>query len=434
MSRKAQGFGVVISTSLVVGTMIGSGIFLLPVSLAQYGVYGLVGWLISALGAMALAFTFANLSSWKPGLGGPYYYSRSGIGDFPGFFVAWGYWISCWTGAAAVSIAGASYLSIIFPVLAEVSWGKPALAISFVWIFTFINLRGVRSGGETQLITTLLKTVPLILFIMAGLFFVDWQQTTAVPETNQSLFSMILASTALWLWAFLGVETATIPAENINDPKRTIPIATYVGVILVAVLYALAILVINGVMSTDQLQQSAGPFAEAADLMFGSWAGYAMIATAVFSTLGTLNSNVLIGPQIVRASALDGLLFKQFSDLNKQGAPSFGIIISAILTTILITLNMSETTVEIFEFTILLSTTSLLVPYIFCAAAVYRLRPPQEQKGRTYAQLIFGFAFLFSMWALGGAGQDALYWGFLLMMSSVPIYVASRSKATKDPG
>ena len=429
MSNKSEGFGVVISTSLVVGTMIGSGIFLLPVSLADYGVYGMVGWLLSALGAMALAFTFANLSRWKPGLGGPYYYSREGIGDFPGFFVAWGYWISCWTGMAGVSIAGASYLSLIIPGLAAVSWGKSALAIFFVWIFTYINLRGVKSGGETQLITTLLKTIPLILFILVGIFFVDWEMATTAPETDASIFSMILASTALWLWAFLGVETATIPAENIKDPKRTIPIATYVGVTLVAVIYVLAILVINGVMTPSELQQSSGPFADAAGLMLGNWAVYVMIATALFSTLGTLNSNVLIGAQIIRAPARHGLLFKQFSVLNDHGAPSFAILLSAILTTILILLNMSDKTVEIFEFTILLSTTSLLVPYIFCAAAVFRLHPKEEQGGRTYAQLIFGFAFLFSMWALGGSGKDALYWGFLLMMFSVPVYVASKAQS-----
>ena len=432
MSDKTQGFGVTISTSLVVGTMIGSGIFLLPVSLANYGIYGMVGWLISALGAMALAFTFANLSRWRPGLGGPYYYSRSGIGDFPGFFVAWGYWISCWTGMAGVSIAGASYLSLILPGLVAVSWGKPALAILFVWLFTYINLRGVKSGGETQLITTLLKTIPLILFIMVGIFFADWEQSTAAPQTDASLFSMILASTALWLWAFLGVETATIPAENIKDPKRTIPIATYFGVTLVAVIYVLAIIVINGVMTPAQLQQSSGPFADAAGIMLGNWAVYVMIATAVFSTLGTLNSNVLIGAQIIRAPANDGLLFRQFGALNNRGAPSFAIILSAILTTILILLNMSDKTVEIFEFTILLSTTSLLVPYIFCAAAVFRLQPKEQQTGRIYAQLIFGFAFLFSMWALGGSGKDALYWGFLLMMASVPIYVASRAQHNKE--
>lgn len=431
MSKQSEGFGVAISTSLVVGTMIGSGIFLLPVSLAEFGFYGIVGWLISALGAMALAYTFANLSRWRAGLGGPYYFSRVGIGDFPGFFVAWGYWISCWVGMAAVAVAGASYLSLIIPALTTVVWGKPALAILFVWIFTYINLRGVRSGGETQLITTLLKTVPLVLFILAGLFYVDWQQATAVPETERSLFSMILASTALWLWAFLGVETATIPSENIKDPERTIPIATYAGVIIVAVIYVMAIIVINGVMSPEAMQQSAGPFADAAASMWGGWAAYAMIATALFSTMGTLNSNVLISGQITRAAARDGLLFRHFADLNSNGAPSFAIIISGILTTILILLNLSDTTVEIFEFTILLSTASILVPYVFCAAAVFTLRPPEEKRGRTYAQLIFGFAFLFSMWALGGAGKDALYWGFILMMVSVPVYVASKSQHRK---
>ena len=429
MSSSKQ-FGLIITTSLVVGTMIGSGIFLLPVSLAEYGAFGFAGWLLSALGAMVLAFTFANLSRWHTGLGGPYYYSREGIGDFPGFFVAWGYWVSVWVGNAGIAIASASYLSLLFPILTTTPGAKPILAIAFVWLFTLINIRGVREAGVFQVFMTLFKTVPLILFAIVGSFFIDWQQVTAMPEVEGDLFNIILASTALWLWAFLGVEVATIPADNIKDPKRTIPKSIYLGVTIVAMVYVLCMLVIVGVMPNDQLKQSAGPFAEAAGMIWGGWASYIMIATAVFSTLGALNALILVGAQMPRAAAKDGLFYHKFADLNKQGAPAFGLIISACLTTVLILLNMSESTVGIFNFSILLSTTTILVPYVFCAAAAFRLQPDDEPKGKRLQQLIFALAFLFSMWALGGAGQEALYWGFLLMMFSVPVYVATKGNAT----
>ena len=194
--------------------------------------------------------------------------------------------------------------------------------------------------------------------------------------------------------------------------------------------YVLCMLVIVGVMPNEQLQQSAGPFAEAAGMIWGGWASYIMIATAVFSTLGALNALILVGAQMPRAAAKDGLFYHKFADLNKQGAPAYGLIISACLTTVLILLNMSESTVGIFNFSILLSTTTILVPYVFCAAAAFRLQPDDEPKGKRLQQLIFALAFLFSMWALGGAGQEALYWGFLLMMFSVPVYVATKGNAT----
>ena len=423
-------FGLVITTSLVVGTMIGSGIFLLPVSLAEFGIYGFVGWLLSALGAMVLAFTFANLSRWRTGLGGPYYYSREGIGDFPGFFVAWGYWVSVWVGNAGIAIASASYLSLLFPPLANISWAKPMLAIAFVWLFTIINIRGVREAGVFQVFMTLFKTIPLILFAVIGSFFIEWDSVVIVPEVSGDLFSVILASTALWLWAFLGVEVATIPADNIEDPKRTIPKSIYLGVTIVALVYVLCMLVIVGVMPTAQLQQSAGPFAEAAGMMWGGWASYIMIATAVFSTLGALNALILVGGQMPRAAAKDGLFYHKFAQLNDNGSPAYGLVIAAILTTCLIVMNMSESTVGIFNFSILLSTTTILVPYVFCSAAAFRIQPADEPNGKRIQQIIFGLAFLFSMWALGGAGQEALYWGFLLMMFSVPVYVATKGKQT----
>lgn len=427
---ESKQFGLVITTSLVVGTMIGSGIFLLPVSLAEYGVYGFLGWLLSALGAMVLAFTFANLSRWCTGLGGPYYYSREGIGDFPGFFVAWGYWVSVWVGNAGIAIASASYLSLLFPPLANISWAKPMLAIAFVWLFTFINIRGVREAGVFQVFMTLFKTIPLILFAIIGSFFIEWDNVVTVPDVSGDLFSVILASTALWLWAFLGVEVATIPADNIKDPKRTIPKSIYLGVTIVALVYVLCMLVIVGVMPTEQLKQSAGPFADAAGMMWGGWASYIMIATAVFSTLGALNALILVGGQMPRAAAKDGLFYHKFAKLNNNGSPAYGLVISAILTTGLIVMNMSESTVGIFNFSILLSTTTILVPYVFCAAAAFRLQPDDEPSGKRIQQIIFGLAFLFSMWALGGAGQEALYWGFLLMMFSVPVYVATKGKPT----
>ena len=207
--QKSAGFGLSISTAMIVGTMIGSGIFFLPTSLAEFGYLSFGGWLVSAIGALSLAWVFAKLTAWQPGLGGPYYYTREGIGDYPAFFVAWGYWVSIWVGNAAVAIACSSYLSMLIPAL-----DNPAAialtAIVIIWLFTMINLLGLREAGKVQLLTALLKTVPLFLFGLFGLSSIEWQNIDYLPPQEASLGPTILAASALWLWAFLGVETASI--------------------------------------------------------------------------------------------------------------------------------------------------------------------------------------------------------------------------------
>ena len=420
---KSAGFGLSISTAMVVGTMIGSGIFFLPVSLAEFGSLSFGGWIISASGALALAFVFARLNQWQPGLGGPYYFTREGIGDYPGFLVAWGYWISIWVGNAAVAIACASYLSLLIPALDHpVAIASTALVI--VWIFTFINLMGLKEAGRVQLFTTLLKAIPLFLFGLIGLGSIEWQNLSYIPSQESSLGATVLASSALWLWAFLGIEAASIPADNVRDPKRTLPRATFLGVAIVAVIYGLCAMVIFGVIPNSELASSSGPFAGAATKMWGSWAGYGMIAVAVISTLGALNGLILVGGQMPRAAAGDDLFPKWFGKLNRRGAPANGIVLSSALTSVLILTNISKTTVGLFNFSILLSTTTVLVPYIFCSAAAFRLQQGQQENWPLFSRFIFALAFLFSMWALGGSGEEAVYWGFLLMMFSVPVYVA----------
>jgi len=426
---KQKGFGLAITTSMVIGTMIGSGIFLLPASLAEFGSISFVGWAITALGALCIAWVFAKLSGWQPGLGGPYYYTRLGVGEFPAFLVAWGYWVSIWVGNAAVSIAAASYLSLIIPEIKSYSWLTPVIALGFVWFFTWINIKGVREAGIVQLLLTLLKGIPLILFGLVGLFFIDFDLVSQTPEVEQSLGASVLAAMSLWLWAFLGVESASIPADNINEPRKTIPRATLIGVVLVACIYLFGSIVVFGSMSLSELSNSAGPYADAAGKIWGGWAFYAMATVAIVSSIGALNGLILLGGQMPRAAANDGLFLKSFAELNSDGAPAKGLIISAILTSLLVLTNLSESTLGLFTFSILLSTTSVLIPYIFCASAAIRLQPKETAKPMT--TIIFILGLIYSLWALGGSGEDAVYWGFILAMASVPVYIVI--KMVNDP-
>jgi len=230
--KRALGLGS--STALVIGNMIGSGIFLLPASLAAYGGISIVGWLFTAVGAMLLAMLFAKLASMVPKVGGPYAYSRLGFGDFAGFWIAWGYWISVWVGNAAIAVALVSYLGGVIPVLGQQLWLSGLVSVGLIWLVTWINVMGVKHAGVFQVITTIMKLVPLVAMATLGLFWVNWSHFVPFNTSGMSPFTAVTEVTALTLWAFLGVESATIPADDVKNPNKTIPRATVFGTIVVS--------------------------------------------------------------------------------------------------------------------------------------------------------------------------------------------------------
>ena len=219
--------------------MIGSGIFLLPASLAVFGGVSMLGWLSTTTGAVLLALVFSRLSRIMPRAGGPYAYSREGLGEFSAFLGAWGYWVSSWVSNAAIAVAWVSYLSIFWPALAANSLLAAAAAIAAIWVLTWVNGIGVHYAGLVQVVTTLLKLAPLIAIAGLGLFYLEPDHFTPFNRSSQSMPSAINATAALTLWAFLGLESATIPAEEIEDPRRTISRATVFGTVIAATVYIL---------------------------------------------------------------------------------------------------------------------------------------------------------------------------------------------------
>jgi APA family basic amino acid/polyamine antiporter len=211
------------STALVVGNMIGSGVFLLPASLAVYGGASIVGWLFTTAGALLLALVFARLGRAFPKIGGPYAYSRAGFGDVIGFQVAWGYWIAIWAGNAAIAIAFVGYLGYFWPALSSSPMLAAIVAIAAVWLLTVINAAGIRPAGIVQLLTTTAKLVPLVGIAVVGIFFFDSAAFSPFNPTEGSAFSAIIGG-RIDAWAFIGLGSATIPADDVDDPSRTIPV------------------------------------------------------------------------------------------------------------------------------------------------------------------------------------------------------------------
>jgi APA family basic amino acid/polyamine antiporter len=434
---KRRGLGIWLATALVIGNMIGSGIFLLPSALAGFGGISIVGWLFTAAGAMLLALVFARLSRAYPRSGGPYAYSRRAFGDFVGFLTAWGYWIAAWVGNAAIAVAFVSYLGYFdaFDALNNNRILAAAVAVGAIWLLTFVNVLGVRLGGIMQGITTVLKFVPLLALALVGLFFIDTANFGGFNTSGQSAYGAITAIAALTLWSFIGVESATVPAEEIENPTRTIPRATVIGTAVTALVYILSTVAVMGILPAATLAESGAPFADAADTAFGTWAGPVIAVAAVISAFGCLNGWILVQAQIPMAAARDNLFPKAFANTNRGGAPVFGLVVSSVLITGLTLLNYNATLVEQFTFVILLATLTTLIPYVFSAAAQLMLLISDRSRfdGKRLAghATIAALALAYAIWTVAGSGYEVVYKGFLLLLLGIPVFLWMKFNASR---
>ena len=426
MTRKKQGLGLWMCIALVCGNMIGSGVFLLPSSLAPYGGLAIIGWVLTAIGAVLLALVFAGLSRSMPREGGPYGYTRDAFGDFAGFWIAWGYWIALWVGNAAIAVAFTSYLSGFFPVLASNHWAGGGTAIALVWCVTLINLRGVESTGRMAVITTIIKLLPLLAIASIGLLWFNPDNLVFNPG-NKPVGDSISAVAALTLWAFLGMESASVPAGDVENPEKTIPRATIIGTLLAAVVYIGVTVAVMGVLPHDVLASSPAPMADAARVMWGDWAYAAVGLGAVVSCLGAINGWSLMPCHVSLAAARDGLFPRQFARLNGNHVPAWGLVVSSSLMTLLLVLNYSGSKgmVEIFNLIILLATMTTLLPYAFTAVAelMFMARGQMPATGAGRRIVIASLAFVYAVWALYGSGAETVLWGVILLMLGLPVYV-----------
>jgi APA family basic amino acid/polyamine antiporter len=435
MDKKPQQIGLITTTSLVVGNMIGVGIFLLPATLAKYGSISLLGWVFTAAGSIILAKIFSNFSKIVTDKsGGPYAYTRAGFGDFMGFLMAWGYWISCWVGNGAIAIAIVGALSFFFPILATNSLYAVSLGLALIWLFTWINTLGVKESGKIQVITTLLKLLPLAFVIIVGAFYFKLDNFPAFNLTGENDLATIPVVAAITLYAFLGIECATIPAENVKNPEVTVPKATMIGAILVAVVYILGTVVLFGILPMDILQHSGAPFAEAAKLISGDFGGYFVAIGVIISGVGVLNGWVLVTGQLPMATAKDNLFPKIFKKENKKGAPAFGLIIGSLLSSIIMLMNFSEGLVDQFQIIVEIVVFVALVPYLFTAAAYVLILIERKMYINSWVKtfVLGGLGFAYSLWAIYGTGSDTVFYGFLLLLSGIPFYLLMQwNKRTK---
>ena len=400
-----------------VGVMIGSGIFLLPTVLAPYGWISLLGWLLTCSGTIVLALVLARLAGTTDHAGGPYAYVRESFGDLAGFLIGWGYWVGVVFGVTAIAVGFAGYMGSIFPIFAANSLTQALVAAMGIGVLTWVNIKGISEAATVQLVLTILKIVPLIVIIGLGIAYGDIDN---FPSFNPQQLSMTeaLASTALLtMWAFIGIEAAVIPTGDVENPKKTVPIAVVSAALSVSFLYVGASIAIMFLVPSEVLAASESPFVDAASHM-GPGGALLMGVGALISTAGALNGNIFVMGQMPMLVAADGLAPSVIAKKNKGGAPMVALMASSVFSAALLVLNFTDGLVGAFSFLISMSTLSILAPYGLSAMAEFK-RSCRSAKGWAGVALL---SVVYTLIAAAGSGWYVFFLGVGLFLLGILLF------------
>lgn len=420
MGLKPLGF--VACIALVMGNMIGSGVFLLPASLAPYGWDAVAGWALTIAGALALAHVLSRMTIALPQARGPVDMVGAAFGPVAAFAIGWSYWVSIWTTNATIAIAASSYLSLFFPILARASGLGVLAALLLLWSLTLLNLRGARKAGDFQIVTLALKLIPLLVVIAIIIAVLPVRGREVLAPFPAAGFSIggITASAALTLWALLGFESASACADKIHDPERTIPRATMIGTLATGILYLIVCSGIALMLPHDLGAAANAPFAAFVEHYWASGPAYLVGLFAAISAIGALNGWILLEGEVPLAMARAGRLPRWFGASDQRGTPARALILSSLLASLLLLANSFKSMGDIFTFMALLSTSATLWLYLACAAAALRLK---------VAMPVAAIGLLYSLWTLWGAGLDASGLSLLLMLAGLPLLWWTRRPA-----
>jgi APA family basic amino acid/polyamine antiporter len=444
---KPNQFGLTAAIALIVGSIIGVGIFNLPSSLAAYGPITLVSMALTTVGALAFALLFAALSRRLPADGGPYAYARVAFGNRLGFTNAWSYWITAWAGNAAIAVGWVLYVEH-FINKDQNKLYSILLVLVGLWIPAAINLSGVKNIGSVQVITTIIKFAALAFMSIVGLFYISKANFTPWNVSGESALNAIGGGMAIALFSYLGVETASVAAGKVRNPDQNIPRATVLGTIATAVVYMLSLIVVFGIVPTSELATANAPFSDAANMMFGgTWAGNILAIAVIISGFGALNGWTMICAEMPLAAANDGLFPERFKRISKNGVPAFGIIASTVLASIAMIINyLGSGGATVFTTLVLMTGITSAIPYGFSALAQMKWRwidhretqTPRFVRDMIIAVISLLFSILF-IWYSRNTGHSLweVWAPFFLaaaaLLLGIPVYLAQRHHLTQ-PG
>jgi len=419
-------------TALVIGNTIGIGIFLLPAVLAPYGLNALLGWGVTVAGCLILARVFMQLAREFPGADGPYGYIRATLGDAPAYLAIWCYWVSIWITNATIAIGVVGYLLAVEPGLAAAA-PPPVFALGLMWLFVAINLLGVRTSGPVQIVTTTLKLIPMAAVILLGLWLLFSEPAAYVRDLPPTPIALpaIMAAATLALYAMLGFESATIPACRVRDPGRTIPRATLVGTLLTAAIYVAVSAIPMLLIPQAELASSQAPFADLLNRLLGEGSGRWLALFVVISGLGALNGWTLLGGELTRTMAANGVLPAVLARSNRRGAPVLALVVTGALASIMVWMNYSKSLVEGFAFLSTMVTAANLPLYLCVALALVMLWRRGARPASRGLLMLGGLGTAYSVFAFIGMGSEPFLWALALAAAGLPLYLLMRRRHGK---
>lgn len=440
MNRTAKPLGFWMCTSLIVGNVIGMGIFLLPASLAPYGMNALLGWGITVLGCTFIAYVFARYARALPQEDGPYGYTRRAFGGGVAFFVMWCYWVSTWITNATLVVGVVGYMAALFPPLASQPLLAPAMALGLIWICVLVNLRGARMSGRVQIASTVLKLLPMLAVMVLGavVLLTDAHAYVAhLPATPLSLEATAAAGTVS-LFAMLGVECATIPAGKVEDAERTIPRATIAGTLMTAAVYVGVSAIPLLLLPQAQLAQSSAPFVDLFSHYWNAGSGRWLALFVIVSGVGALNGWTMVAGELTASFANHGMFPASLQSHNRHGAPAQALLLMGVLSSAMVVMNYSRSLAEGFTFLSVMVTAANLPLYLAGGLGLFKLWKRGtlggDNRGNERPVLLLvsaAAATLYSLWAAYGVGQESLLWAVALGAVSLPVFwfVRYRQKA-----
>lgn len=423
-----RALGLTMCTALLIGNTIGVGIFMLPASLSPYGMNAVPAWLLTTVGCIFIAWVFAGLARAFPEDDGPYAYASRAFGGGVAFVLMWCYWVSTWVTNAVIATGVVGYLTIFFPVLGTDRWRAATVALAMLWLFVIINVRGVRTAGSVQVLSTVLKLLPQLGIVALGVWALaspHSAQIVHVPTTPIS-YAGVLAASTLALYAMLGVESAAMPAGRVHDPARTIPRATFIGTLLVALIYICVSLVPMLLLPQNELSASNAPFADLFAHFLGPASGRILAAFVIVSGLGALNGWTLILGELTVSFARHGGFPQWLGGVNARGAPTRAFVFTGVLASVMMVMNYNDSMAGAFTFLSVVVTAANLPIYIGCALAVlvlWRRRQIPRPGAREARWIAAAFiAAIYCVWVAIGIGGKPLLWALVLSAAGIPVY------------
>ena len=422
------------TVALVVGNMVGTSVYTLPASLASAtGPLGVLAWLLTAAGYLFVAIVYSGLGARYPKTGGPYVFAREAFGEFAGFQTVWAYWFSAVIGNAAIATGVVAYVESFSPAIAASVPLKFGIGQGLLWGLCLLNVLGIKQSARLQISVMFLNIIPLLLVATIALFFFDPANLTPFAPRG---YGSIAAGAALVVWAYSGIESATVPAEEVRTPERTIRLGTMIGYAIGTIAFLVTALAVAGAMPNDVVAGSARPIAVLAERTAGAWAGFVISITAIIAGTGTLNGWILMAGRIPLTAAQDGIFFRGLARVHPRfGTPYVSLIVGTAIASLMLLLYFNRTLLGVYNVIVLLTVLLTLLPHLYATAAELMLarRHPSRYTAaeRRRAHVVAPVGFAFVLYTIYGVGAEVVFWGFLLVLAGTPVYIWFATRDTR---